>query len=259
MAIDILTDGHIHTNMCHHAVGTMEEYVIAAMAKQLQRIFFLEHLEEEINYFQTTWLTEKDFDNYFAEGKRLQQDYADQIEIGLGVEVGYNPGCPEKIIERLQKRVWDRIGISYHFCRLPDQKQHLNLLSRKQTNIDTFQYYGTADILSRYFAALIEAVQLIPGDVLCHLDAGLRHYPRLSFEKSHLDQIEQLLNLLKQKNIALEVNTSGYDIRGNPFPMPNIIRQALELGITIEAGSDAHNPSEVGRHFDKLVELTKAT
>ena len=43
--IDLRTDGHVHTSLCNHASGTMEEYVKAAIGKGLEAIVFLEHLE----------------------------------------------------------------------------------------------------------------------------------------------------------------------------------------------------------------------
>ena len=52
--------------------------------------------------------------------------------------------------------------------------------------------------------------------------------------------------------MALEINTSGFDYRGAAFPAPWIISEALKRGITLRAGSDAHQPSEVGRYFEQL-------
>ena len=252
MKIDTHTDGHVHTSMCKHAVGSMEAYVQSAIDKGLRKIVFLEHLEEGIDYFQRTWLTEQDFDFYFEEGGRLKEAYGDRIEIGLGVEVGFNPEKAEVILERLKIRTWDRIGISYHYHRLPDRTEHLNLLSSQQVNIDTFAHYGTGDLLSSYFDALIEGVQRLPGTVLCHLDAGLRHCPNLIFEDRHREQIHRLLCLVRDAGMAMEINTSGIPIRNTPFPPPEIISQAIEMGIAVTAGSDAHNPDDVGRHFDQL-------
>jgi len=55
--------------------------------------------------------------------------------------------------------------------------------------------------------------------------------------------------------MALEINTSGFSIRGNPFPLPAIIQMAIEREIPLQAGSDAHKPEDVGRDFHKLPAL----
>ncbi|MCK5340228.1 MAG: histidinol-phosphatase HisJ family protein, partial [Desulfobulbaceae bacterium] len=120
------TDGHVHTRLCHHASGEMEDYVLAAIALKLERIIFLEHLEMGINYFESTWLTQDDFSYYFKEGRRLQEKYSGTLEIGLGVEVGFNPDRIRQLQSFLDRYHWDRVGISYHF--LDVHGEHLNLL-----------------------------------------------------------------------------------------------------------------------------------
>ena len=39
-----MIDYHIHTRLCNHAKGTMEEYIQSAVAKGLREICFLDHL-----------------------------------------------------------------------------------------------------------------------------------------------------------------------------------------------------------------------
>ena len=252
MSLDTSIDGHVHTSLCRHAVGSMEEYVLSAIEKGLKKIIFLEHMEEGIRYFDRTWLTEEEFDYYFEEGERLRHLYDDSIEIGLGVEVGYNPDCADLLVQRLGQRDWDRVGLSHHFCRLEGYQEHLNMLSSKKSNIRIFLENNPDMLLGRYFDTLIEAVQKIPADVLCHLDAGLRHCPNLTIGRDHLSQIDTLLKLVKKSGMMLEINTSGYKNRNEPYPREDIISRAVELGIELTAGSDAHAPKDVGRSFDRL-------
>lgn len=248
--IDTTVDGHVHTNLCHHASGGMEEYVLAAVSKGLRKIFFLEHLEVGINYFEPTWLTEDDFQVYHAEGRRLQKKYQSRIAIGLGVEVGYNPGLTDEILRRLALHEWDRIGISYHF--LGTGTGHLNMVSRKQVNIDRLDRFGTSEVIKRYYSDLREAVIKLPGQVLCHIDAALRYNQNVIVTPEHYALIEGLLDTVASRGMALEVNTSGYPKRGEPFPSRAILKKALERNIPLVAGSDAHRPKDVGRYFNRL-------
>jgi histidinol-phosphatase (PHP family) len=256
--IDLLSDNHVHTSFCHHAVGSMEEYVQAAIAKGLRRLVFLEHMESGVEYFQTTWLTEDDFDDYFREGQRLRQLYGNRLDIGLGVEVGYNPDRKDRLLERLAKRDWDQVGVSYHYCRYPGFDQHLNLVSRRGTNVQAILQAGPDRLLHRYFDTLIEAVQTLPGTVLCHLDAGLRYVPDLQFSEGHKAKIGLLLDAVKAKGMHLEINTSGLPIRGEAFPATEFAEMAIARNIPLVASSDAHSPQDVGRHFDRLPALLNA-
>lgn len=254
--IDIHVDTHIHTRYCHHAVGTMEEYALSALDKGLKHIVFLEHMEGAgVNYFETTWLTDKDFDDYFEEGRRLQDRFSDRLTIGLGVEVGYDAAHPEELLNRLSKHDWAQVGVSYHFMPVADQPFDLNLVSRQERNVRAITETGCEKVLDDYFRTLTEAVRTLPGTKVCHLDAALRFQPGLQLTTGHWRQIDELLDTIKTRNMALEINTSGFVIRGTPFPAPSIIKMALAKGIPLVAGSDAHRPEDVGRYFNKLPAL----
>jgi histidinol-phosphatase (PHP family) len=251
--IDTSIDGHVHTKLCHHASGEMEEYVISAINKGLRKLIFLEHLEVGINYFESTWLTEDDFDFYHEEGKRLQNKYQDRIKIGLGIEVGYNPNFLDEIQRRLTLYTWDRIGISYHF--LETDSAHLNLVSSKQINIDALDDFGVDRVVTHYYKELLNAVENLPGQVLCHIDAVMRHHPNVIITPEHKALIDDLLDAVARNNMSLEVNTSGYKFKNEPYPSLDILKKAIKKNIPLVAGSDAHRPEDVGRYFDRLASL----
>jgi histidinol-phosphatase (PHP family) len=250
--IDTRCDGHVHTRLCHHAKGEMEEYVRSALACGLRELVFLEHMETGIDYLQTAWLTDEDFDYYFSEGERLQKKYGDRIRIGLGVELGYNREYREEIEKRLAKRQWDRIGISCHYLRYKPEEKHINLLSRNPANFPRARAAGITTILTDYLEHLTEAVALLPGTTLCHLDAALRHLPEVEYLPAHSAQIRTLLEAVKENSMCLEINTSGIPFRNMPFPAEPILALALKMNIPLTLGSDAHSPDEVGRHFDEI-------
>jgi histidinol-phosphatase (PHP family) len=255
LPIDITTDHHVHTRLCHHASGEMEEYVQAAIEKGLNRIIFLEHFEIGITYFESTWLSRDDFVFYQTKGHRLREKYTPDMEIGIGVEVGYNPDHVEETLEFLQTYNWDWIGLSYHF--LKSEGFYANLVSRRQTNLDALGKIGVDKVITIYLQTLLQAVEQIPANMLCHLDAVLRHHPQISFSSQHHALFSELLERMVKKKIALEVNTSGFSIRGEPFPTASVLNEAVNLGVPLVPGSDAHRPGDVGRHFDELVNLQR--
>lgn len=248
--IDIHEDGHVHTRLCHHAVGEMAAYVAKAVERQLRTIIFLEHLETDIHYQPPSWLEDEDFAYYFTEGARLQRQYEGQIAIRLGVELGYNPEAAATIRRRLAHYPFERVGLSCHFYRHGDH--HLNLLSRRRQSLELLAAIGADTVVTTYFNTLIEGVHTIDCDVVCHLDAVLRHLPGLSLHDGHRQQILTLLDGMQARHVALEINTSGFDYRGTPFPADWVISEALKRDITLRAGSDAHQPEDVGRYFDQL-------
>jgi len=253
LSIDIATDHHVHTRLCHHASGEMEEYVTAAIEKGLNRIIFLEHFEIGITYCESTWLSQDDFVVYQAEGHRLREKYKQDIELGIGVEIGYNPDHVEEILAFLQTYEWDWVGLSYHFLKI--EGLHANLVSRRQTNLDALGQVGVDKVITIYLQTLLQAIEQIPANMLCHLDAVLRHHPEINFSPNHHSLFRELLGKMVEKKIALEVNTSGFPIRGEAFPALTVLKEAVNLGVSLVPSSDAHRPGDVGRHFDKLVNL----
>jgi histidinol-phosphatase (PHP family) len=251
--IDLTGDHHIHTRLCNHASGEMEEYVLAALDRGLQSMSFLEHLECGIIYNHRTWLEPRHFSDYFAEGRRLQKKYGSHIQIRLGVELGYNPRAVEELHQVLQQFPFEHIGLSYHYFF--NGRSHLNMVSRRAANLEALAAAGTARILDAYFSGLLDAVRELPCDKICHLDAVLRHLPGVAFSSDNLLQVERLLTLMAEKNIGLEINTSGFDLRGIPYPDSGILARTHDHQIPLIPGSDAHHPDQVGRHFHRLADL----
>ena len=250
--MDITGDHHVHTGLCNHAQGEMEEYVEAALRRGLRSITFLEHLECGLQYTPRIGLTPELFEEYFEEGERLQEKYTGHITIRLGAEIGYNAAAKDELLLMLDRFPFAHRGLSCHFYW--DGKEHLNMLSRREDHIRKLEEIGTERILDAYFSALIEGCREIPCDKLCHLDAALRHN-KIRLTEHHHELIDQLFTVMQEKNIALEVNTSGYVLRPHPYPAPNFIQQAQQLGIPLIVGSDAHHPDQVGRFFERLTSL----
>lgn len=253
--LDLTIDGHVHTPLCGHAVGEMAECARVARERGLKQLYFLEHLERGIDYFERTWLTEADFDEYFRRGLALREKYQGSLWIGLGVEVGYNPQRREELVAALAARPWDRIGISYHFLEVGGR--HYNLVSRRRENLEALGRLGVARVLSSYFATLLEAVESLPGQVVCHLDAVMRHHPEVRLEPEHYPQIDEILAAMARRGMALEINASGLARRGQPYPAREIIAEAILREIPLTAGSDSHRPETVG-DFAELARLMRA-
>lgn len=251
--LDTLSDGHVHTKLCKHAIGEMEEYVLSGIQHGLREIIFLEHMEEGIKSPIITWLSEEDFDVYFAEGYRLKEKYKEQIQVKLGVELGYNAEHRQKLLERITARKWDKISISYHFYPVQGEP-HINLLSRSPQNSIRARQRSPHQIAITYLEGLIDAVDFFPGHTLSHLDAGLRHIPEVNFAKHHLPVVTRLLEAVKRNGMSLELNTSGYEYQEDCFPEKAIIHLAKNMDIPFVAGSDAHKPEDVGRYFNRVTQ-----
>ena len=94
-------------------------------------------------------------------------------------------------------------------------------------------------------------------DVICHLDL-IKKFGRTA-SRSFDKELNQILSKIRARNLAVEVNTSGYNHPvQEPYPSPDIIAKCFEEGINITLGSDAHHPAEVGQHYERILPVLQA-
>ena len=90
-----LEDWHTHSALCHHAVGTLEDYVKAAIKNGLDMIGFSDHFPyefytgiENVPYKEYA-MTMEEIQFYLFRSNELREKYSDKIEIKIGFEVEF--------------------------------------------------------------------------------------------------------------------------------------------------------------------------
>jgi histidinol-phosphatase (PHP family) len=74
-------------------------------------------------------------------------------------------------------------------------------------------------------------------------------------DKWYRDQVEETLELIRQKNLIVEVNTRGMYKKTSDsfFPDHQTLIRVKELNIPVIISSDAHHPDEINNLFDHAV------
>src|SRR5436309_2847451 len=89
-------DYHMHTPLCHHAVGEPVEYAAQAVELGLKEIGFSDHSPMARDDFDDWRMRADELDEYVAKVRKAQQQFP-QLIIKLGLEVDYIPGHEEWI------------------------------------------------------------------------------------------------------------------------------------------------------------------
>ena len=113
---------------------------------------------------------------------------------------------------------------------------------------DTDYVYGL------YFEQLEKMLDYTYFDVICHIDLVKKfgRKPSRSFDR----EVDDILSKIKEKDLTMEVNTSGYNHPiQKPYPSLDMIRKCHEKGIGITLGSDAHKPEDVGQHYERALPM----
>ena len=241
-------DLHVHTVYCNHAVGSMEDYVRAAVAAGLEEIGFLEHAEAGIQSDHRTWLDDGLLETYYREACALRKKYERDIKVSIGLEMGANPDQVTELKRIAALHPWDRIGLSYHFPLYEGGRVLITSSSLKR-QVDPS---GHLELNLEYYRTLREQVAVFRPDMVCHLDVVRRHMTDQSGRAEVRESIIGLLDEMARCGTALEINTSGYR-HGleRPYPDAWIVAEAVKRGIGLAFCSDSHQPGDLGRDFDR--------
>lgn len=224
-----MIDLHLHSNYSPDSKQSIEEYF---KTKEFKKIVFTDHLDFEDKFVHYDVIP--DYIALRQELKELKETY--KKDYLLGVEIGYHPTIKNKLIEHLKEIEFD-----------------IKILSIHQDGV--YDYLTTPDDyivdIDSYLDAIIEGLNEISGvTILGHLDYAFRKN-RLNTEFFKSPKLTEIFELLKQKEIALEVNTrSMYEYDKKKF-YKRLLPIYLNCGCNlISLGSDAHKIEQHLFHFE---------
>jgi histidinol-phosphatase (PHP family) len=235
-----MLDYHIHTKLCNHASGEMEEYVRYALTQPLQEIGFADHLPM-LKWAKSEYaMTFEQLPYYVSEVQRMQETYPD-LRIKLGIEADYYSPEEEQATRKLLAQYpFDYVYGSVHFVddwAIDDPR-----------NMHHWEEQGTDKVYIEYFARLQQAARSGLFDIISHTDLAKNFGLHPAKDISHL--LEETVRVYQESGVAVEVNTSGLRKPVKEiYPSRQILRLLKDYEIPIVFGSDAHAPDEVGEDF----------
>lgn len=239
------TDCHIHTSFSGDCNSDISDIIATARTKQMKVICFTDHMEvgqyeineetnEKVNHFIF------DVDEYLS---CIAQYGNGQLMCLGGIELGFGhkQQFSAELIRNLKK--FDFVLGASHFVN------GLAISSEAYWNF----YKG--DGVRQYFISVLDNLERFDFiDAYAHLDAIARYGNRSDVYTEQRVLIQKILNVIIQREVALEINTSGYKYGlSNTHPSFDILRTYYDLGgrmITI--GSDAHHPIDIAGRYKEL-------
>lgn len=240
----ICADYHIHTKFCNHAEESIFQYINQAIKCGLKEILFLDHLTLFEQDFKNS-MTIKEVPLYLYAVRNAAEQFKDKIKVKCGLETDYHPNFFHKTQEICSKFDFDMIGASVHFV------DNYNIVSRSRQK--TYSHIKDVDIISGYFEAMSQMIQYDFFDTICHFDVIFKFPKTLNTSETEIisSQIDNILDIVAQKQIAIEINTSGYTHNINrQYPAEEILKKCITKQIPFTVGSDAHSPLQIARNFE---------
>jgi len=247
----VLADYHIHTKMCGHATGELEEYLFVAQRLGLDEIGFSDHLplyflppEEIIPDYA---MPESDMPVYVDAVRELQKKDG-SVQVKLGVEADYIPGYEDRLEKLLKSYPFDYIIGSVHFIE--------GWSFDRQEEIGRYSEWDIWELYERYFALVQQAALSGLFDVMAHPDL----IKKFNFIPSRdlIPLYEDTAQAFKKAGVCVEVNTAGlrYPVR-EIYPSQSFLKVAFRYGLPVILGSDAHLPEHVGTGLVEAVTLLR--
>ncbi|MDD3809907.1 MAG: histidinol-phosphatase [Erysipelotrichaceae bacterium] len=272
----IKTNFHTHTFRCGHAVGDEQEIVQAAIAANISKLGFSDHVPLPnfrgflLKGLHSVALSPRGLktlaSNFIFNGPGMRMDYASrtihqdnvrqlkenhahQIEIFQGYEAEYFEGYLDYYQELLDNDV-DYLILGNHF----------------NSYNSTSCYYGKEKVndqeLYSYCDDVIKALETNLFSYLAHPDLFM--IGKVVFDDVAREITYDICKKAKELNIPLEINGGGIrrgkrEVLGRyeyPYPSSHFFAIAGEVGNDIILGIDAHAPDELNHGiYEEMLEF----
>ncbi len=241
-------DYHTHTPLCHHAQGTPQAFVDAAIAANLSEYGISDHAPVFPQPFDDWRMKLADVPTYLEWIVQARSHAAGRIPIRAGYECDWLPHC-EPWIEKLAAHAeWDYLIGSVHYLG--------------DWNFDDPKWLGrwaqadVEDVWKRYWHSYAEMAMSGLFDLLGHPDLikKFTHLPPGDLDRFY----EPAIDAIAAAGCAIEINTAGlHKPCAEMYPAPRFLELACSAGIPIVISSDAHDPSHVARDFAQAADLAR--
>lgn len=246
----MFVDYHTHHYRCGHAVGRMEDYVEAAIARGIGEIGLSDHspiyhLGDEPQPRPLIAMSQHELPHYVAEMQQIRERYADRITVRLGVESDYIMGWDEHYRHLWQQYPLDYVIGSVHWLDTWSIFDVILPLGRTRT-----------DLYEEYLLTTQAAARSGAFDIIGHLDClkTRGHIEDLSITPL----LEETVRVLAASNVAIELNTSGWrkDF-ADCYPRAELLACCCHYGVPVTLGSDAHRAQDVGANFEQAAAILR--
>lgn len=232
-----MIDNHLHSTYSFDGKSPLHQYAGAAQLYGLKEIGFAEHVDLDPT------LPEYNYLDYPAYHESIQELQNSPVPIRCGIEVSYQPHLEKSITDYLSHTSCDFVIGSVH---------EVNRITMDHTFLQHDTPYS-------YFEAVETMVASRIFDVVGHLEYFKRWggaYTSSPFK----DKICTILQQIIEKDMALEVNTSGLRHPAqDSYPSLEVITWYKNMGgELISLGSDAHRTPHMGFSFPETVTALKA-
>ncbi len=254
------TNYHCHNTFCDGRAEA-EDFVLAAIEKKFDTLGFSSHAPIPV---ETVWSMKLEkLDAYLAKISELKNKYHESIQLFTGLEVDYIPNVCGVHSELIQQAKTDYLIASIHFLDGFDNGEHWAIDGALEYFINGYKTIFNADPkkMVRRFTEVSAEMMLEKGfDIVGHIDKIYQHGNHFidCNDNWYRNEIISLLELAKQLDLIVEINTKSFEKLGFFYPHQSFFKEMHRLGNKITINSDTHQPDMMDHAYLPARDLLKA-
>ena len=260
-------DGHIHSPYCPHgSKDTFISYIEKAIQHAFTKISFTEHAPLPKSFIDPTPDKDSGMDPkllplYLQELRTLKEQYKEQIDIRIGLEVDYIVGYEQETMDFLNEfgPLLDDAILSVHFLQYENEYCCIDF------SVEEFLHFSEklGSVQAVYDLYYKTVMQSITANLGPFKPTRIGH-PTLvhKFQLAHGEkiddqqQIKDVLLALKAANYELDFNSAGLSKKYclESYPPVQYLHFVKSIGLRYTFGSDAHTAADLHQHYDQLMQ-----
>lgn len=214
---------HTHTTRCNHAAGTDREYVEYAIRSGIKILGFADHTP--LPDSALVGMGPEDLPGYVASIAALREEFKNEIELHIGLELEYDPKRFDSQVDFLKKAGVEYLILGQHILFGYPGEPHMHIPTDDERLFD-------------YHCGLIrEAMDTGKITYVAHPDSFHFTGSKQIYDK----HIRPLCRHANRLNIPLEINLLGLRT-DRYYPREHFWQIAGEEGCQVILGCDAHEP-----------------
>lgn len=246
----MLTSYHVHS-IYSDGKTTIRELAEAAAAQGLDELGISDHYVLLPAGRNVSWSMSLDgLAQYLTELQEVTEEFRERLVIRKGLEVDYDPATERELAEVLHAHDFDFVIGSVHFIDgfpVDESPDHWDRLSEDERN----------DLIRAYWVRIKQMAKSCLFDFAGHLDLYKKFGHRPTVDIS--EDVMAALDAVAFSGMAVEINTAGWFLPAREaYPSLEILSACRLHAIPILINSDAHEPSNLTRGFDRAYELARS-
>lgn len=253
------TNFHCHTKYSD-GHDSAENMVIAGTNKKMKIIGFSEH--SPIPFFTEWNMKYENICNYIEEIDSLKRKYSNDIEIYKGLEIDY--------IENITGvQNWKHLNLDYtigsiHFLKkFPDGEYFMSDFRKEQFQKGLVEIFENdkKKLVAYYYQQINDMIKICKPDIIGHFDV-IEKFNKGKFffdadEKWYKDFVNETLEIVKQNDCIIEINTRSYykNLTESFYPNNWILNECKKMNIPVMINSDAHDAEDIDNGLNEALKL----